>query len=232
MSGIIGLIPARQNSKRIKNKNIRMLGGKPLLMWSIEVSRMIKDIERTIVSTDSSEIAEIVEGHADVIIRPKALASDKSIDIEYILHFIEYYKLHDMILPEYIVLLRPTTPFRTPQIVKDAIGTLQRHANATSLRSVTLLGESAYKSFKIAKKGYLEGILKKEYRDPEYHNWPSQMFPKTYKGDGCVDVLRTDNILKTNTMYGDKMLAMVSPDDTCEIDTELEFNYLEWVISS
>src|ERR1700722_13270421 len=80
---VIAVIPARGGSKSVPGKNIRPLGGKPLLAWSVEIAQQVEEIDRIIVSTDDSEIASVGRIHgAEVYGRPPHLATDDALVID------------------------------------------------------------------------------------------------------------------------------------------------------
>ena len=114
---VASIIPARGGSKSIKQKNLQYLGNKPLLMWPIECSLKTGLIDRTIVSTDDDEICEVAKrGGAEVYRRPNYLATDDALVIDTIRH------LHSQLTLEgkpvdIFVLLEPTSPFRTPELI-------------------------------------------------------------------------------------------------------------------
>ena len=118
---IIALIPARTGSKSIKNKNIKKLRNKYLILYPIETAKKIKLISKIIVSTDSKKIAKIAKkGGAEVpFLRPKKISKNNSLDIEYIKHFIN--KMNITNKKTIIVILRPTTPIRDYKLIKKAI---------------------------------------------------------------------------------------------------------------
>ena len=109
---ILGLIPARSGSKRIKNKNIYELNGKPLIQYTIEAAKNSKLLDDVIVSTDSKRIAEIANNFNinDPFLRPKKLSGDKIEMIEVIKHVVKKKKFKKINL---IMLLQPTSPLRT-----------------------------------------------------------------------------------------------------------------------
>ena len=221
---IVAVIPARSGSKRVKNKNIRELNGQPLIAYSILDSLRSKLIKQTIVSTDSEEIANIaIKYGADVpFLRPANLASDTSTDMDWILHFLEWYKEEEGDYPKYLVHLRPTSPIREPSIIDNAISKFILYKEASSMRSIEELPESPYKCFKMEKE-FLQPILPLDIK--EYYNLPNQMFPKTYKANGYIDVLKTNTILR-GSLHGNKILAYVTP-RIPEIDTEEDFLFAE-----
>ncbi len=215
---IIGLIPARSGSKAIGNKNIRNLGGFPLIAWSILASRMASYIEMTVASTNSLEYAEIAKHYgAEVLIRPDELCQDDSPDLAYVRHTLQ-------MLPSVTqaVILRPTTPLRDHKQIDIAIQLLGQNPESTSLRSVSEMSETAYKSMVIVKK-MLRGMI---YRDLERVNLPRQEYEKTYKGNGYVDIIKRETVTDS-ILWGDNTYPFITK-DVGEIDKEDDFDYIEW----
>jgi len=227
---IIAFIPARSGSKGVPHKNIRKLGKLPLIAYSILLAKMIKEIDRIIVSTDSEEYALIAkEFGAEVpFIRPKNISGDKSTDFDAIKHCIYWLDKNENYMPELIFHFRPTTPLRSPLIIKDALKMII-DTPSTSLRSGHIASESPFKWFLKDEEGYFIGL--KDNIDSERVNMPRQVFPDVYIPNGYVDIIKTDTILKQGTLHGDMMLVFESP--MCyEIDTEEDFKFLEYKIKN
>ena len=106
------LIPARRGSKRIKNKNLILLNGKPLITISVESALRTKLINKTFVSTNDEKIIKKVNKKAFIIKRPNNISKDNSTTEQAVSHFINYLKKNKIILPDLIVLLQCTSPFR------------------------------------------------------------------------------------------------------------------------
>ena len=106
---IYAIIPARGGSKGVPRKNIRLVGGHPLIAYSIVAARQCRRIDRVIVSTDSPEIADIARayGAEAPFLRPPELAQDASGDIDFIRHALDWFQQHDHAEPEMLVHLRP-----------------------------------------------------------------------------------------------------------------------------
>ena len=226
---ILGLIPARSGSKGVPQKNIRPLAGYPLIAYAIAASKLSSRIERTVVSTDSQEFAEIARSYGAEVpfLRPPELAADNSTDMDWVLHSLEWFQSNEGYYPEYLVHLRPTTPLRDPDMVDAAIDKIIQHKEATSLRSVHPAADSAYKLLGI-EDGYLAGLFPDDPR-PEYYNLPRQMFPPTYYPNGYVDILKSELIVNAGSLHGPRMLPFIAP-DTGEVDRPEDFDFIEFVL--
>lgn len=224
---VIALIPARGGSKGVPKKNIRNLAGYPLIAYSIIAGVLSSKIDRVMVSTDSEEIADISRKYGAEVpyLRPSEYAGDKSPDIEFMAHALEWLGKNEGQVPEYFVHLRPTTPLREPTVIDSAIEMISQDAEATSLRSGHPAPESPFKWFLRSEAGYFTGIM--PGIDNETVNRPRQAFPVVYIPDGYVDVIKTSLVKNSGILHGEKMIGFVSP--VCqEIDTLEDFKRLEY----
>ncbi|HWE52221.1 MAG TPA: acylneuraminate cytidylyltransferase family protein [Bryobacteraceae bacterium] len=222
---VYSIIPARGGSKGIPGKNISDLAGYPLIAYSIKASLRASSIDRTIVSTDSEEIARIAMAFGAEVpfMRPAAIAGDKSTDYEFFCHALEWFRVNEGREPELLVHLRPTTPLREPRQIDDAVEFFCRHPEATALRSVHEMSESAYKTFEMQ-----DGILKASFSgsfELDSSNVERQRFPPTYAANGYVDVLRSSFIAQNGRIHGNRVLAFVTP-AVVEVDTHAELEIL------
>jgi len=227
MAEIVALIPARAGSKGVVDKNIRLLGGHPLIEWSIKACLKSKLIERVIVSTDSEHYAQLSIGlGAEVpFLRPAHIAGDRSTDYDFVLHALDWLSQNDR-EPSLIVHIRPTTPLRVPSLIDQAIAAFQSTPNASALRSVHEMSESAYKTFEIANTGQLKRLGSESTAlDPA--NNARQQFPATYQANGYVDVLSSRFIRNQRLLHGDTVMPFITP-AVVEVDTEEDFLHLEF----
>ena len=225
---VYAVIPARGGSKGVPKKNIRLLAGFPLIAFSIAGGVMSRLIERVIVSTDSPEIAEISRkyGAEAPFLRPKELAGDTAPDRDFVLHLLGWLQDNEGGVPDYLVHLRPTTPWRDAASIDDAIRTILADPSATSLRSGHEAPESPFKWFTRDARGYFHGFAPGD-APRDYSNLPRQLMPRVYIPDGYVDVLKTAFVLQAEELHGDRMIGYVSP--AChEVDTVEDFEYLEF----
>lgn len=221
----IVIIGARGGSKRIPHKNLQLLGGKPLIAWSIEIGKQLQI--PVYVSTDSPEICSISKDWgAHVIERPAAFAQDKSTDLEWILHLLsEYYKEWSA-YPSKLVFLRPTSPIRDLQIVKVGIDSFS--TSFDSLRSLEPLKEAIQKTLAIQNDEVVPAYpfhegMKMIYKTKDMTTLPNQVFPTSYMANGYVDILKPEYILSTEDLYG-RAQAYITP-NVVDIDTPEDLEY-------
>ena len=227
MSNIIAIIPARSGSKSIKDKNIKLLSGHPLIAYSIIAAKLSKKIERVIVSTDSEEYGDIAKKYGAEVpfIRPDTYSKDNSTDRDFFIHAIDWFKENENTIPEYWVHLRPTTPLRVPEKIDEAIDVILNDDTATSLRSGHKAPESPLKWF-VKEDKYFKGLIENE----EY-NLPKESFEDIYIPDGYVDIVKTSYLLNNEKTHGENIISFESPVCT-EIDSIEEFNYIEYQIQN
>lgn len=230
MKGIIAIIPARGGSKGVPNKNIRALGGHPLLEWSIAASRKASTIDRVIVSTDSAEYAALAQayGAEAPFLRPAEISGDRSVDYDFVLHALDWLAARDE-EPEFLVHIRPTTPLRDPALVDQAVREFIQAEQFTALRSVHEMSESAYKAFEVGPGGQLKQVGSTS-TSLDAANAARQGFPPTYLANGYVDVLSTAFIRKARMLHGDNVKPFMTP-AVVEVDTENEFAHLEFQLA-
>jgi N-acylneuraminate cytidylyltransferase len=207
-----------------------MLGGHSLIEWSIAASKKAKLIDRVIVSTDSNDYADMCRGFGAEVpfLRPPAIAGDRSSDYEFVVHALDWLAANGS-EPDYIVHIRPTTPFRSPQLINDAVAAFQSSPQATALRSIHEMSESAYKTFELAAGGQLKRVGA-DSTEVDVANNVRQQFPSTYIPNGYVDVLSTVFIRKHGMLHGDWVLPFITP-PVAEVDTEDDFAFLEYQLS-
>ena len=212
---ILALIPARSGSKRIPNKNITPLCGKPLMLWTIEFALESKLFENVVVSSDSEEYLAMAErAGATPLLRPAELAEDKAGDGEIIRHALDCYPA------DVVAYLRPTTPFRERKVFQNALK-FYFDNDFTSLRSVQEMTESAYKCFELLG-GLLIPVLQNE-RDVT--DEPSQAVEPTFHPNGYIDLVRSNFF--SGALWGQRKGGFVTP-RVPEIDTPEDLEYAEW----
>ncbi len=216
---ILALIPARGGSKGIPGKNIMKIAGKPLIAYSIEQAIKSSYINRVIVSTDEKEIARISkEFGAEVpFVRPSEFAEDLSPDLDVFKHSLNWLMKNENYIPEIVVHLRPTGPVRQISIIDKAIEMILNDNNADSLRSVSLANQTPYKMWRVIEENRMKPLLISDKKN-DLHSLPRQVLPKVYWQNGYVDIVRTETVLRLNSMTGNKVIPFIHNETLYELD--------------
>lgn len=233
---VLGIIPARGGSKGIPQKNIKVLLGKPLIVWSIEEALRSRLLTRVIVSTDDEQIAEIAKaaGAEVPFLRPQELAQDFSIDVEFILHALDWLKDNEGYEPEIVLRLPPTSPLRTAKHIDEGIKRLLAIPQADAVRPICKVAKHPYKFWKISENDskFIEPFLDSSITGFEdAANLPRQLFPDVYMHTGAMDVIRTKTVREQRSTSG-RFLAyfLMPPECAVNIDEPLDFEFAELLL--
>lgn len=222
---------ARGGSKSIPKKNIKDLGGKPLIAHTIEKAKASKYLDRIILSTDNSEIAEVGRkyGAETPFVRPKELAEDNTQDFPVFVHVIKWLEENENWKPDFIVHLRPTHPFRKTEDIDKGIELLAENPKADSVWTVGIPPVTPYKMFSVGDDGFLKPALAIP-GEKEAFNWPRQRLPKIYNHYGQVDVARHETIMQKNSMCGENILPIFLEGEVFDIDSPFDWEFAEFMI--
>lgn len=217
---ILAVIPARSGSKSVKDKNIRPLGGRPLMAWSIKAGLACKKIDKVVVSTDSDKYAQLAKFYgAEVIDRPKELATDEAAMIPVLQHALKTYPA------DLIVLLDPTSPLRNVEDINKCLALIRK----PKTDSVITVCEAEHNPF------YVMGVIKNDYwqfpiANPEKDIHRRQDAPKAYRVNAAVYVIKKE-ILEAGKIFTAQTRAVEMPQERSgHIDSELDFKYVEWLL--
>ncbi|UKJ08231.1 cytidylyltransferase domain-containing protein [Solitalea lacus] len=218
------IIPARGGSKGIPDKNIKPLGGKPLIHWSIAIARALTEDENICVSTDSEKIKEVAEqtGLKVPFLRPQELATDNAGTYEVLLHALQFYKEKGK---EYknVVLLQPTSPFRSIKQVKEAIELYNE-----KLDMIVSVRESSDSPYYTLFEENAAGYLKKS---KESNFVRRQDCPKVYAYNGAIYVINVESLLKQPVHQFSKIKKYVMDEiSSIDLDTPLDWAWAEFVL--
>jgi CMP-N,N'-diacetyllegionaminic acid synthase len=223
---ILGVIPARGGSKGVPGKNIKHLAGKPLIAYSIDAAKD-SGLSKVIVSTDDEQIADVARGlGADVpFLRPDILASDTAKSLDVSRHALLTMEKSDNVQYDAIMLLQPTTPFRTTEDINQAIELLLANPDADSVISVVDV-----QGHHPARMKYLEeGILIDPPFCEAYENQNRQELRPMYIRNGAIYLTKRDTLLN-NSYKGNKCLGLaMSNARSSNIDTLFDFKLAEWL---
>lgn len=215
----IAIIPARSGSKGVKDKNIRLLNGKPLLAYSIEVAEKSACFDEIFVSTDSSEYADLAIrwGASVPFLRGEELASDTASTWDVVKDTLINYKKRGMEF-DTITILQPTSPMRTSNDIINGFNQM-KIKDANAVVSVCQVDHSPLWSNTLPEDGSLDNFL-----DKEVLNLPRQSLPTYYRINGALYIAKTDYALKAKSLYDNKCYSIImSKENSIDIDDELDF---------
>ena len=211
----IAIIPARSGSKGLSNKNILMLGNKPLIAYTIEAALKSKEFERVIVSTDSLEYKYIAEKFgAEVFMRSEELSNDKAssfVVIEDVLKKIET-------TIDYFVLLQVTSPFRNENHIRESIEIFE---NGIDTYDFLVSMQKSDKASSLIKPIYNSGTLE-EY-NIDYSNYSRQKYDE-YHPNGAIFIGKVKEYLEQKHFFGKRSKAyFMNKEDSVDIDDSFDF---------
>lgn len=222
------MIPARGGSKGVPRKNLRPIAGKPLLQFTLEAALGASSLSRLIVSTDDEEIAGVArDAGADVpFMRPAELATDSARSLPVLQHALATVERQEN-APTYdaVVMLQPTTPFRSAQDIDGAVALLER-SGADSVISVVDVG-----GHHPARMKYLDGdrLVDPPFCEAE-ENQPRQELTPMYLRNGAIYAVRRATLL-ANSFKGRDCRAWIMPvERSINIDTLADFEYATWLL--
>jgi CMP-N,N'-diacetyllegionaminic acid synthase len=160
-------------------------------------------------------------------LRPAEISKDHSSDYDWVKHLLDWMMENEGHISKYLVHLRPTTPLRDPAYIEKAIERICHDNDATALRSVHEMSETAYKTVEIDR-DYLKCICSGSF-DLDTANQPRQMFPRTYIANGYVDIYKSFYVVNNKKILGNKVIAYITP-RIFEVDTLEDFDYLEYQV--
>lgn len=230
MSRVVAFIFARGGSKGLPGKNIKMLGDKPLIAWSIQHAKAVPRIGRVIVSTDSEQIAEVAKAYGAEVpfMRPDELARDDSPEWLAWRHALEFLRQDEGKLPDAMISLPTTSPMRNVQDIErcldifdrdhpDIVVTVTESRRSPYFNMVTL---NATGEAKLAISP--SGLISRR-----------QDVPLTFDLTTVAYVARPDFVLKQQGLFAGRVSAvLVPPERAIDIDSALDFKFAESLMAS
>ena len=206
---VVAIIPARGGSKGIPRKNVKLLAGKPLIQYPIEVAKGCKLIDRVIVSTEDKEIAAVAKkAGAEVIYRPAELAEDNVSTLPVLVHAVKELEKNGY-KPDIIVLLYATAPFVRSGYIEEGIKKIIKGCD-----SVVSVCEDT-RNYKLWD-GTGKPLFKKRVN--------RQLVKRVFRENGAFYIMAYDTLMKKKSITGRKTkLVFMQPEESIDIDTPLDF---------
>jgi CMP-N,N'-diacetyllegionaminic acid synthase len=223
---VLAVIPARGGSKGVPRKNIRPVGGQPLIAYTIRTALAARHLfYRIIVSTDDHEIASVARKYGAEVpfMRPAELARDESPTVSVLQHAVRFIEQQDRVLLDWVCLLQPTEPFRTVDDLEHGLQ-LGFAGDCDSVISVTQvfavhpilmkrIENNRILHFCIEEK---EGTRRQDYQPPAYMR------------NGAIYLTRRDVLIEKSSIWGDIIRPYIMPPErSVSIDSELDLKLVE-----
>lgn len=199
----VGFVPARQGSKRVPGKNIRILHGHPMLAYTIAPAVESGVFDTVIVSTDSDEIAAIARHYGAEVpfLRPGALAGDTSPDIEWLEYTLAELRRQGRTWDAFSI-LRPTSPFRTSETIRRAWSRFTAQPGVDSLRAVEKCAQHPGKMW-IVRGERMFPLLPFGPSEQPWHSSPYQALPAVYVQNASLEIAWSRVVVERRTIAGD-----------------------------
>lgn len=222
---VLGLVVARGGSKGVPRKNLRLLGGRPLIAWTIEAAKASSCLDALVISTDDPEIAETARQNGCEVpfLRPAELAGDTVGAMPVVMHAIRTLEEAGRHF-DWIVLLQPTSPFRSASDI-DAAVKLCFDGEAPACVSLVEADKSPWWMVSLNDAGRMETLM-------ESTAVRRQDLPVAYAYNGAVYVARISWLAQSGSFIAPETLGYVMPRDrSLDIDGEWDFQLAEAVYS-
>lgn len=225
---VLGIIPARGGSKGVPRKNIKLLGGKPLIVHTIDAAQKSGVFDRVIISTDDLEIAEISRAHGGEVpfMRPPELALDTTPSLPVLIHAIQELRKTGY-EPDLVAILQPTTPLRTPEHLREAFSVFKKYSPDSVVSMKEVPGHySPHWQFKVSDDARAEIFTGEPFENIIKRR---QDLPKTYTRNGAVYLCKADLLYEDPpSFYGKDVRAFVMDEESSvNIDSPQDFDLAE-----
>jgi CMP-N,N'-diacetyllegionaminic acid synthase len=219
---VIAVVPARGGSKSIPGKNIKLLGGKPLLSWSIDVAKEVEEIDRVIVSTDDDQIASVGRSRgAEIYARPAHLATDEALVIDALKDLLESLRKEGE-TAEWFILLEATCPLRKAQDIRECLNLAAQkgYDSVATFKDAELNPHRAWRLVDGKPEVFIMGAVP----------WlPRQKLPKAYQLNGAIYLFRASLLAQESKslLVGECGAVVMPRDRSQDIDDAVDFMIAE-----
>lgn len=221
---LLAVVPARGGSKRVPRKNVLPLAGRPLIAWTVDGARESGLFTDILVSTDDEEIAAAARQAGGLVpwLRPPHLATDTATSSSVVQHALDWYeRTHGLV--DGVVLLQPTTPFRTPASIREAVSAFKQAGGGAAIVSVSPVTHHPAWCFRE------DGAALTPFLGWETLAQRSQDLPSAYALNGALYALPSAHIRDGGSLLrpGLRAFVMTDPVETLDIDTPEDWHEAE-----
>jgi len=230
---IVGLIPARAGSKRVPDKNIRLLAGHPVMAYTIAATLESGVFSDVIVSTDSEQYAEIAQYYSAEVpfLRPPELAGDVSPDIEWLDYTLKKLAENGR---EYdcFCILRPTSPFRLPETIQRAWQAFLAEDGVDSLRAIEKCQQHPGKMW-VVRVNRMVPLLPLSPAEQPWHSSQYQSLPEVYIQNASLEIAWTRVVLKEKTIAGTVLMPFFTEGyEGFDVNNPYDWNLAEYLVTN
>ena len=219
---VLAFIPARAGSRRVPNKNLRLLNGLPLIHYTIEQAKASPLIDKIVVSSDSEKILAYARSCGVIgIPRPSSISGDASPTVDAVRHALDVLAGENYV-PDCVVILQPTSPLRSAD---DITSCVRLYQNGSIQTVVSVVEANPFWTLKKTNKEIMPVL------GWDYFKLRKQDLPKAYALNGAVFVARTDYLRKNALLVGRRTkLYEMPPERSIDIDEEIDFAFAEFLL--
>lgn len=216
---LLAVVPARGGSKRLQRKNVLPLGGKPLIVWTIEVAKQVSSVCEVLVSTDDEEIARIAKEVGGLVpwLRPAEFATDEATSVDVVLHALGWYE-EGFGCVDGVLLLQPTSPFRSGTMLQEGISLFTKGGGASVIGVSKVHTHPAWMFRE-------EGGRLVPYLGSGGSFLRSQELEPVYAVNGTFYLVAPQTLRANQSFFGGELIPLVieSEREALDIDTELDY---------
>ena len=203
----VAFVPARAGSKRIRLKNVRPLGGHPLLAYAVTAAIDSRMFDRVVCSTDSLVIAQIAKHYgAEPLIRPASMATSSSPDIEWVRHALQAHHC------ETFNIVRPTSPFRRAETIRRAMIAWKSSNGYDSLRAVERVTQHPMKMW-VVRFGTLHPLIPFGPEQQPWHSSQTATLPDIFVQNAALEIAWTKTVGQMGTIAGERIMPFFTSEE-------------------
>ena len=224
----LAIIPARSGSKGLKDKNIKLLNGKPLMAYTIEAAIQSKMFDEVMVSTDSEEYADIAKRNGAKVpfMRCSELSNDIASSWDVVRDVLDRYREAGKVF-DTVALLQPTSPLRTAEDIIEGYK-LMNDKSANSVIGVCEVDHSPLWMNTLPEDNSMGNFI-----NPKVVGLPRQELEKYYRINGAIYIIKTEYLLKIDNIYKYKSYALIMDRmNSIDIDQDIDFILAESILKN
>ena len=207
----VAFIPARSGSNRVPNKNIKLLGGHPMLAYTVRAAIDSSAFDAVICATDSQLYADVARHYGAEVpfLRSSEISGDKSPDIEWVVWMLNTLKEQGRDYESFSI-LRPTSPFRLPETIRRACDAFTSDPGADSLRAIEKCKQHPGKMWTVSR-NRMHPLIPMSYRGTPWHSCQTQSLPAVYAQNASLEIAWVDTVWRTKSIAGHAVMPYFMP---------------------